>query len=155
MKLQIVKCRCGSCGFEFNVPQIRSGSYGEFLLRGKSINSVAYLDAMGDKTYDEVDRLIKSDSRMSGKSANVLAGVLRKSYGSIACDSDSEGSVFQIGAFPACPSCGLQSVDYWEVVEPPEFIDIEVPPVTHMVWQSLSESEKKQKVGQVLSSLGY
>lgn len=155
MKLQLVKYLCGDCKFEFKAPQIKTGAYAEFLLRSQSMESLAYLDAMEDKTYDEVDALIKSNPRLTGKSANVLAGILRKSYGAIACDPDSEGNVFQIGALPVCPSCGSQSMEYWEVIEPPEFIDRVTPSVSHTLWQSLNNNEKAQKVDLVLSNLGY
>lgn len=155
MKLQLVKYICGVCKFEFKAPQIKAGAYAEFLLRGQPMESIAYLDAMEDKTYDEVDALIKSNPRLTGKSANVIAGILRKSYGAIACNPDSDGNAFQIGALPVCPSCGSQSIEYWEVIDPPEFIDRVVPPVTHSVWQSLDSYEKAQKVDQVLSDLGY
>lgn len=155
MKLQLVKYICGACKFEFKAPQLKAGVYAEFLLRSQSMESVAYLDAMEDNTYDEVDALIKSNPRLAGKSANVIAGILRKCYGAVACDPDSEGNTLQIGAFPACPSCGSQSMEYWEVIEPPEFVDRVVPSVSHKVWKLLNNSEKAQKVDQVLSKLGY
>ena len=155
MKLQLVKYICGDCKFEFKAPQIKTGAYAEFLLRSKSMGSLAYLDAMEDKTYDEVDALLKSNPRLTGKSANELAGILRESYGAIACDPDSEGNVFQIGALPVCPSCGSQSMEYWEVIEPPEFIDSVVPSVSHTVWLSINNKLKAQKVDQVLSNLGF
>lgn len=155
MKLQLVKYVCGDCQCEFKAPQLKSGAYAEFLLRSQTPDCVTYLDAMTDKTYDEVDTLIKSNPRLTGKSANVLAGILRKIYGSIACDLDCNGNTFQIGAFPVCPTCGSQSVSYWEVIAPPEFIEKDIPFVSHKLWQKLSDDEKAQKVEQVLLTLGY
>ena len=155
MKLQISKYKCGNCENEFRAPQIRSGVYAEFLLRSSSTDGVSYLDAMDDQTYEEVDILLKSNSRLAGMSANVLAKILQKCYGTIACDPDSNGNTFQIGAHPACPFCGSQSMTYWEVVEPPEYLEKNVPPVTHFNWLSMSDNEKAKKVDQVLAGFGY
>jgi len=155
MKLQTLKYKCENCKFEFRAPQILSGSYAEFLLRSSSTECIRYLDAMEDKTYDEVDTIIKSNPRLKGKSANALADILRKSYGAIACDLDDRGNIFQIGALPACPSCGSQSMEYWEAIEPPEFLFMDVPHITHSNWHALTQDEKTRKADQALSSMGY
>jgi hypothetical protein len=155
MILQLVKFKCENCKVEFKAPQIKTGAYAEFLLRSQGLASVAYLDAMEDKTYDEVDKLLKCNSRLTGKSANILAGILRKSYGAIACDPDASGNIYQIGASPVCPSCKSQIMEYWEVIEPPEFVESIIPSVTHKAWSLLNDDEKTEKVDQVLSDLGY
>lgn len=155
MKLQLVKYLCGSCKFEFSSPQLKVGSYAEFLLRSKSRDDIVYLNAIEDKTYDEVDVLIKSNPKLKGKSGNIYASILRKSYGAIACDPSKQGGGYQIGALPVCPSCCSQSMDYWEFIEPPEFVDRFVSHVTHSGWEGLNMSEKIKKVDMVLSEFGY
>lgn len=142
MKLQLVKYKCAQCKSEFKVPHLRSGAYGEFLLRSTS-GEVAYLDAMKDSTYDEVFDLIKSHRKIAHQSPNKLAEILRRSYGHIACDKDNQGEHFAIGTSPICPVCKSQDMEYWEVLEPPEFINENIDPVTHNDWNNLSTLQKK------------
>jgi hypothetical protein len=155
MILQLVKFKCETCKSEFKAPQLKTGAYAEFLLRSHNIGNVAYLDAMEDKTYDEVSKYLNGNSKLTGKSANAMATILQKSYGAIACDPDAFGNVYQIDASPVCPSCQSQIMEYWEVIEPPEFVESIISPVTHRVWSLLSDDEKTEKVDQVLSDLGY
>ncbi|MBZ9610920.1 hypothetical protein [Rheinheimera maricola] len=155
MKLQLFKFKCGQCGCQFKAPQIGSDSYGEFILRSVGNADEAYLDAMEDNTYQEVNSLLKSNLKMISKKPNELASILRKAYGVIACDLDKAGKPFFIGCFPKCPSCNMQEVEYWEATEPPEFIEKTICPVTHVAWSSLSDLEKQEKVDSVISSFGY
>jgi hypothetical protein len=128
-------------------------SYGEFLLRSVGGAEVAYLDALEDSTYQEVNWLIKQNVRTLGENANVLADILRKTYGAIAVDLDIEGNSFQIAGFPKCPFCNSQDIESWEATDPPEFVEKAVQPVTHAHWNSLSNAEKEAKVDEVLSSM--
>lgn len=150
MKLQLVKFKCAKCKNQFKAPVIGFDSYGEFLLRSIGNAEEAYLDAIEDQTYQEVDTLLKANTRMAGREPNVLADMLRKTYGAIACDPDSAGNPFQIGAFPKCPFCDSQEMEYWEATEPPEFVERTLQPVTHIGWSLLSDAEKKAKVDEVL-----
>ena len=146
MMLQLANFRCAKCNSQFSAPILRSGAYAEFLLRNPKNNSLAHLDALEDKTYDEVDALLKISLYSKGKSANQLAEVLRNIYGSIACDPDENGDYYQIGALPSCPSCHHQGISHWEAIEPPVFIDEAIPSVTHKAWTSLSSQEKSTKI---------
>jgi hypothetical protein len=155
MKLQLVKYRCENCKLEFKAPQLKIGGYAEFLLRSQLTGHLAYLDAMADKTYDEVGEYLEANLKLAEKSANLIASILQKTYGIIACDPDPAGNIYQIGAAPVCPSCGSQNMEYWEVVEPSEFIEQIIPPVTHRAWSLLNDRRKAEKVDQVLTGFGY
>jgi hypothetical protein len=155
MKMQMVKFNCLKCGCQFKAPELGFDSYGEFLLRSAGSASEAYLDAMQDSTYQEVNGLLKSHARLRELKPNALAAVLRKSYGLIACDLDQTGNAFQIGMFPKCPSCGSQEMASWEATDPPEFVEKEISPVTHVAWSSLSDAEKAAKVDLALTQMGY
>ncbi len=155
MKLQNWKYKCEGCGNEFLAPQLTQGSYAEFLLRSSSLGELRYLNAIEDKTYEQVDLIIKSHLKASNKPANAIANILRKCYGDIACDTDINRKPFQIGASPVCPACGSQTMEYWESVEPLEIIDLAVKSVSHRLWDSLSEAERIKRVDIVLSRFGY
>ena len=155
MKMLMLKFNCLKCGNHFNAHELGVDSYGVFILRSAGTASEAYLDAMQDSTYQEVNGLLKLHARWRELKPNELADVLRKSYGLIACDPDQAGQPFQIGMFPKCPSCGSQEMASWEATDPPVFIEMEISPVTHMSWSSLSDAEKTTKVAQALKQLGY
>jgi predicted nucleic-acid-binding Zn-ribbon protein len=155
MKMQMLKFNCLKCGNHFNAYELGVDSYGVFILRSAGTASEAYMDALQDSTYQEVNGLLKLHARLRELKPNELAAVLRKSYGLIACDPDQAGQPFQIGMFPKCPSCGSQEMASWEATDPPVFIEMEISPVTHTVWFSLSEAEKVFKVNQGLEQLGY
>ncbi len=140
MKLHLFKFICGNCKCNFKSPKLCSSSYGEFLLRSES-GEIVYLNAIEDPVYREVEFLLKQLPQLQGKSTVVLATLLRKVF-SVACDSDGLGHSFSIDTNPVCPSCGSRNIPYWEATEPPEHIEYELLPATHIQWFSLSEPEK-------------
>lgn len=155
MKLQLFEFKCGKCGTTFKRPKAIFGSYGEFILYSRNLGELAYLNALEDRTYDEVHGLIAASPRVRGMQQNAIAKALRQTFGNIACDFDSEGNPFQIGLFPTCPSCGSQNPNYWQETDPPEFVNVTIAPVTHQHWYSFSSKEKEYEVDKVLNDFGY
>lgn len=155
MKLQIYRFKCGQCGVEFKSPKTIVGGYGEFMLRSVGAGEIAYLNALEDKTYDEVEGLLRTNSRIAGKGDNAYADILQNTYGDIACDVDQTGESFRIGALPKCPQCGVENILSWEEIVPPEFVDKRLSPVTHSEWDGLSYKEKEGVVDQALQKFGY
>jgi hypothetical protein len=152
MKFELVIYKCAQCGNTFKAAAIGSGSYGEFLLRSDGAGAEAYLDALSDKTYDQVDKLLEVHPMLAGKSALKRAEILRSIYGAIACDPDEHGNSFIIGGRPRCPVCGSQKMESWEFTDPIEFVELDIPPVTHQLWNALSDEEKINRVDQYLHS---
>jgi hypothetical protein len=149
MKLELVKYECARCTTQFEAPEVVAGSYGEFLLRSPA-GSVMYLDALEDKTYEEVDRLLAANDKTRELSAFNRSEVLRRIYGEIACDTDDAGATFVLGAHPLCPDCGSQEMASWQSKEPPELVDVAIENVTHHGWNSLSEIEKRELLKRIL-----
>ena len=152
MRLHIFKFTCGNCGCDFKSPKMSFDTYGEFLLRNNE-GDLAYLDGISDPVYQEVEDLLKQLPALQNKSAVVLAEFLRKVFG-VACDPDAKGNLFSIGGDPVCPSCGERNASYWEATEPPEYLEIELPAVTHKKWFRLSEPEKLSLLANELN-LGF
>ena len=146
MILQLAKFKCKNCKTEFKANILKFEGYGEFSLRTPHANNIAYLNALEDKTYDEVDVLLKDNIYPKGKSANELANVLQNTYGEIACDPDVNGYYYQIGGSPSCTTCNRPCLDQWELIEPPVFVYKEIQSVTHNYWNSLSSQEKLVRV---------
>ncbi len=153
MKLELVKYMCNKCCTQFKAPEIPSETYGDFLLRSETPGETRYLAALTDCTYDEVDAIASADAAVASQTAHQRAKILRAIYGQVACDPDSNGRFFNIGLHPVCPSCGGQISSSWEFMEPPEFVNVNIPPVTHTAWNEMSSVAKKSAVFENLSRL--
>lgn len=143
MKLQLVKYTCGSCGSVFDAPALTEGAYGEFLLWSRE-GRMRYLNAFVDPTLKEVDNLLRDCKALEGSSPLERSKFLHRLYGRVACDPDVQGAPFDIDAYPPCPSCHSSKVISWEFKDPPEFVDVDVPIVTHHIWSSLLDGQKEE-----------
>ena len=150
MRLQIFRYKCGACGEWFEAPEISELAYGEFLLRSES-GETRYLNANLDKVFLEVDALLETDPRLSSFDQFQRADVLNEVFG-IACDPDSAGGVFRLGAKAQCPKCRHCNITEWESSEPPRFVELDVIPVTHLQWETLSDDGKRTRARGTLDS---
>ena len=145
IRLQLYKYRCNHNQHEYEATAMPSFSHGKFLLRSEGRRSEAYLNAIEDPVYEEVDRILKKSPKTKGKDDIQLAAILRSVF-SIACDPDIDGTFFKIGLPPRCPTCGSDEASYWEAFDPPKFLEKDIPHVTHKKWNTLSEKEKEDLV---------
>lgn len=151
MRLQIFRYKCGACGAWFEAPEISELAYGEFLLRSES-GETRYLNANLDRVFLEVDALLRTNPRLSSFTQFQRADVLNEVFG-VACDPDSMGGVFRIGTKPKCPSCIHSNITEWESPEPPRYVELDIVPITHLQWETLSDDEKRIRVHRALESL--
>ncbi|WDI42663.1 hypothetical protein [Bremerella sp. P1] len=108
-----------------------------------------YLNANLDPTFTEVDRLIGNDPRAESLDQFKRADVLNNVFG-VACDKDSKGHDFHIGLKARCTHCKQRKIIVWESIEPPKYVEKEVPHVTHETWSALKESEKQSLISTAL-----
>ena len=153
MKLHLFEYTCQACDIGFKAPELMPGSYGEFLMRSASGDTV-FLNALEDPVYREVDDLLAYLLNGQSVSAVKRASLLRTVFG-IACDSDAQGYRYGINTSPLCPHCGSLDMEGWKGTELPEFVDIDLPLVSHFEWTQLSPTEKALCVKQALGALGY
>src|SRR5689334_16531601 len=109
MHLALATFTCAACAGAFDAPALPDCAYGEFLLWSRNGNS-AYLNALEYPTFMEFSSLLAQHPAMQGATASFHADVLHKVYGRLACDMDSQGASFDIGAYPRCPTCGSAGV---------------------------------------------
>lgn len=152
MKLTIISFTCARCGENFRAPGLPFDSYGEFLLRSLISAEEAYLDALDDKTFLEVESILRLNHRVASSASVDVADLLQENYGAIACEPDRFGRPFKIGVFPCCPYCNSQEMSSWDEVDPPEFVEKNVEYVRHDHWASLTEGEKMCVVDKVIST---
>ena len=153
MKLHLFEYTCQPCHTHFKAPEVMPDSYGEFLMRSESGDTV-FLNALEDPVYQEVDDILAC--LLSGQSVSAVkrASLLRKVFG-VACDTDVQGYRYGINTSPLCPHCGSIHMEGWEATEPPEFVDLDLPQVSHCKWIALNPAEKALCLKQALAALGY
>ena len=151
MRLQIFEYQCEPSGHVFRAPELPADAYGEFLLRSETGAEMVCVNAIADPTYKEVDMLLQRYPSLTSVSAIKRADILRRIYGAVACDPDSEGRPFHIGQHPQCPVCSSPNMKSWQEVQPVEFVDLDIPAATHLLWAALTEDQKADRVNDALS----
>jgi hypothetical protein len=149
MKFYLYNYLCKGCGNSFKAPQVPPHSYGAFLMRSLS-GETRYLDGLNDEVYDDVDNLLKELLQGQGVSDYQRSEILARVFG-VACDPDAQGRLFSLKIGPQCPDCASVEMDSWEGTEPPEYLELDFPKVSHVHWQSLSRVEKLQHLAQAVA----
>jgi hypothetical protein len=146
MKVGLFEYVCGNCGDKFDAPSVADMAYGQFVLwSGRGMP--AYLDAINDFTYQEVADALKHEPGLASYRPVERAILLRRVYGSVACDwdnGDSPPSPFEIDAYPRCPNCRSCKPRSWEVKQPAT--SVEVPLVTHVEWNKSTKLAKAARL---------
>jgi hypothetical protein len=142
MKLHLFEYECRPENRRFLAPQIVAG-YGVFLLRSEAEGREAYLAAVSDDAFAEVGRLVDASPRASGLSAQRCAELTQAVF-SVAFDPAADGYV--ISGKSRCPFCGSPDVKFVQATEPPQFVDIDLPTVTHRRWAALPVDERQRLV---------
>ena len=151
MKLQLYRYGCDTCSEWFTLPDICVFAYGEFLLKTNDSSEFRYLNANRDAVFSEVDHILSGADSYCSMDSFEQAKVLHAIFG-VACDHSSNGERFESGALPNCKTCGGR-VNKWEAVEPPTFVDIDVPEVSHSAWSTLDDSMKREIVFKALNRI--
>lgn len=136
---------CSACGYAFTSPEVPEHSYGEFVLRSTECNYVAYLEALEDPIFADSSRLLRSIALTLTPSIRQQAALQQKLF-SVLCDPDPHGHALHIGLRPPCPVCGSRDMACWEPVTPAQVCDL--PPVTHVRWDRLSNADKETMLRQ-------
>ena len=138
--------QCEPLGHRFRMPDLQFNNYGKFLLRNEAGKSLAYLNAFRDPTFVEVADLLKQMPGTRHLSSGQRTDVLHRVYGAVACDPDVDGRSLRIGQRPHCPICSSTVMRCWDEVVPVEFIELNVPSVTHDGWRGLTEAGRVEAV---------
>ena len=143
MKLEKYKYRCSN-NHVFEADHLAGEFiYGEFLLRSEKTDEEAYLNAINDKSFNELASMINNNISLKGKDELQRADILQEIFG-ICCDPAKDGSVFQIKIKPKCQICGTREVALVGPFNLPMFVEKKIPHVTHVKWNSLSVADKKE-----------
>lgn len=129
-------------------------TYGERIVATKSGKQCAYVNLFSEKIAQELERYCV-ELCLENKiniSSNKLARIVSSIYG-ITCD-EIDGEKIDTIPNTKCPNC-LER----KLVEDDNFgeqlIEIEAFNVTHNLWETLGDTERKEKVNKELVRQGY
>lgn len=151
MNLHLFEYACKPENRRFTAPQI-VGGYGVFLLRSEAEGREAYVEALADDTFGEVGRLVDVSPRASGLSEWRRAELTQAVF-SVASDPAADGTPYVLSRNPRCPFCGSHDVEFVQATEPPQFVEAELPPVTHRRWSTLPTDERRRLVDTALKDV--
>lgn len=104
-----------------------------------------------DPVADEVEDILKSFPEYFDKKQFKQIEIFQSIFGEIACDPDYDGFIYRAKE-PKCIKCSVQDITQYKETNPPEFLEADIPEVTHLLWGSLSKNEKFNRAEMILKS---
>lgn len=131
---------CKQCGKKKSFYYLSDYSYGERLVMTKDFKCYAYANLIEDKAFQELEKYIKLilECYNTTLSEKLLAKCINDLFG-ITCDYIKNQPINTASRDDKCLFCGNSDFgqNISEAIE-----DVEVPVVTHIVWDRLNEDEK-------------
>lgn len=141
---------CSKCGKAKEFLFISDFAYGESLFEYGGGRKYAYINFLEDSVYNEFIALV--NEIMAANDKKNTKNMPMQELFSIACDPISNFPIrfWEKSRCDYCDSCNFESI----MIKPTEFIDVEVPVVTHEKWECLDYIQKREKIEEALRSNG-
>lgn len=141
---------CSKCRKAKEFLFISDFAYGESLFVYGKGRKYAYINFLEDSVYNEFITLVNEIMAANGK--KITKNIPMQELFSIACDpiSNFPISFGEQERCNYCNSCQFESI----MIKPTEFIDVEVPVVTHESWECLDCVQKREKIEEALRKNG-
>lgn len=154
LKLTKARVKCSKCGFERILYFTPDNWYGEKVVSTKDGELCAYVNLMEESIIQELDEIcidiLKKEKIDVSK--NKRGRIVSQMY-SVTCD-DIDGH--KVDNTPSWKCCNCSDGEVQEdKVFGEKMVDIQMPYVTHKVWNSLDYSQKESKVRSELINQGY
>lgn len=142
--------QCSKCGKVNDCFYLSDFSYGEKLIIYDQGRKYAFINFFEDSSYNE---FVVLTNEIMAENSKSIEGSLISDLFEITYDPISNCSIDYRHNKRKCNYCGSYAFDA-NLVEPEKMVDIEVPIVTHKIWESLNSVQKKEKIKNVLKSRG-
>ena len=145
--VRFFEAHCSDCNESFAVPLLSDFAYGEFILKTEDGKAFAYMNAIIEKSFELISKLVKEISQSENSKElrpdhSFSSGDLNTLHWVIAQCADEIGNEKLDNQF-RCPNCGSIDVLYGNSVA---VRDDEIPVVSFERFNALVDSEKKDKV---------
>lgn len=146
---------CKKCGEIKKFYYLSDFSYGEKLILIKGGKDYAYVNLLEDKAFEELEEIINLVLKKYDVALNsiMFAKCLNKLFG-LTCDMVEDELVNTVNCNEKCKHCGYDKFSFGEDLKE-AIVDIEVPVVTHLSWNALSDDDKLKVVENELRNLSY
>lgn len=138
--------RCSKCKRENEFLYLSDFSYGERLVLFNNGMKYAYINLLEDNVYsDFIDKVkVILYSHQKQVLDNELQNIINYMF-AITCDKIQGSDVDFVKSRKKCIYCATQDFENL-MVEPEKIIYIDVPNVTHEVWENMHEEKKMQLI---------
>ena len=152
IKLRVGKetVQCYKCGKAKEFFFISDFAYGESIVVYGEGRKYAYINFLEDSAYNEFITLVNEIIATNGK--KITKNILMQELFSIACDPISNFPI-RFGEQERCDYCNSCQFESF-MIKPIEFIDVEVPVITHEKWEGLDCVQKWEKIEEELRNMG-
>ena len=137
--------RCDKCGYVGITHHL--GEYGR-LIGYTSCYEFAEFNAFEDPVFDEVKALVEECLPKD----NPMSSLCFRQVLEIVCDSSPSGEKYKFDEKFVCPSCRNPQLKFGPD-DPPVIEEVNLPFVTHKIWQDLKKLEKLEKMEKKLKSI--
>lgn len=136
--LEVFNCYCHRCNLQFDACDFSDFEYGRRLLRTSNGDILALVDMISDSVYNQI--ISEFSQSMDRKCIDSIF--------SITCDP-IEDKYVDLSQDIVCPRCSSSDISRYEY-HPMRKIRTIVPLVTHNIWNSKSDEEKRIAINQVI-----
>lgn len=146
-------CKCKNCGKQSEVYRFSDFEYGRRLLSTEDGIDFGFLDCLEDKVFADVGKMVDSFFEkvdIPKFRELTLARYFDKVFG-LTCDPIN-GKKIDASKLQTCKYCGSSNIETNEY-QPRKVADVEVPLITHDLWEQKSESEKQTIINSALEKI--
>ena len=144
---------CSKCGTQKEFYYLSDYSYGEKFILVNDGKDYAYVNLLENKVFDELEKIIDATLKKHNKvlSRSKFVQCLNSLFG-ITCDDINNKPIDTSKTRKICKVCGADK--FGDNVQE-DLIDLEFDVVTHISWEGLSDSRKRDLVEMELGRQGY
>ena len=142
--MRMFEYTCGRCLRTYRAPQ-RTATDGTLVFRDAAGVYVAAVDAIGNPLFDRVDEALNRHAAVGTISDRRRGQVVQRVVGRLS-DPAPSGHRYGPDAKPSCAHCGFTQPSWWQSIEPPELVEVELPLLEQDEWQSLSPQDQELRL---------
>lgn len=148
MQFSLFSHTCKNCSQEFKAP-IAISDHKNGTLMWDSAGNMACLGVSSSRVIKELSKLLAKNTNYNAKVRSKLIFYI---FG-ITCDYSITGSAFHFVPHITCPACGALCSDFKGESKLFWRLSLNLPPITHKYWDSLSTQGKTERMVAALEQL--
>lgn len=155
IKVRIEVVKCMNCKMDNYFFYLSDFSYGERLALFNNCTKYVYINLLHDNVYNDFIDKVKEilDFYKIEVSGSFFQNIIDNIFG-VACDKIDGSDIDFVANHKKCIHCSSDSFEDL-IIEQRDSVYTDLPNVTHNIWLSLNDNEKKERIRQELLKQGY